>query len=146
MIPSSVNEQLLALVSFTVEHALASIEQGAPLIPFLISEKDGERLLGRFFTGRLEDSVEELVRNAQATISSVDRLALAFDGYVTSDGLKAEAIVVRATESSEGLSHNFGQRYTRSARDLRTVRLGELMFLGSERTSELAPRGTATQD
>ncbi|MBB2924081.1 DUF3806 domain-containing protein [Cellulomonas cellasea] len=99
-----------ALASFALAHAVHSIvPEGGPLVPFcLLEEADGERSLHRF-VGELRESVERARDHARA--SGAVRAAVAWDGYLTADGTRTDALFVEASDTGRS-SVLRAQRYS----------------------------------
>lgn len=90
-------DDLHELAFVAMEHALSSIEHGGPLIPFTLTEGAEGRKLARFAGGKLEVMVV-MARQALAQDASPSRAVLAWDGYLTSDGKRVDALFVEAYE------------------------------------------------
>ncbi|WP_258724138.1 DUF3806 domain-containing protein [Cellulomonas sp. NS3] len=99
-----------ALASFALAHAVRSIvPEGGPLIPFcLVEDADGARALHRF-VGELGESVERAREHVRA--SGAVRAAVAWDGYLTADGTREDALFVEASEAGRS-SVVLAQRYS----------------------------------
>ncbi|MFS0700720.1 DUF3806 domain-containing protein [Cellulomonas sp. 179-A 4D5 NHS] len=87
-----------ALASFALAHAVHSIvPEGGPLVPFcLLEDADGGRSLHRF-VGELGESVERARDHVRA--SGAVRAAVAWDGYLTADGSRTDALFVEASDA-----------------------------------------------
>lgn len=118
-----------------IDHGFDSIEgDGCPLVPFTMAvDSSGKRLLSRFATDRLEDGLEK----AKSSIKDSDSLsmyAIAWDGFVTIEGRKWDAILVEAGEASEDSGVLFAQRYIlgpkRLFRGRRCERVGNPALIG----------------
>jgi hypothetical protein len=106
------SDYMVELIFTALEHGLDSIDDGAgPLVPFIVTDKEGEVELRRFVTARLEQSVKEARRAAREAVKG-GRIALAaWDGFITTEGRRTDAIFVAAADSSEGPTHTFCVRY-----------------------------------
>jgi hypothetical protein len=83
---------------------------GATLIPFAITETDSRRHLNRFIAETFEQGLENGRRELAA--SSPDRAALAWDGFVTLDTGRTDAIFIEAQDRAHGAtSYVFAGRY-----------------------------------
>jgi hypothetical protein len=128
------SEALATLAFMALDHAVAStIPLGGDLIPFAVVERSGERSLHRFVSDRLEESHRQsrvFVRGAEG----VERAAIAWEGFVTHEGVRQAALLVEAYESGAPTSLLFAQRYT-TARRLRMKRmvLGNPALVDAER-------------
>jgi hypothetical protein len=110
---------------------LEGIHGGDPLIPLSIDETRGERRLARFALDTLEDSVAAAFDHAHSRLGTSDRVAVAYDGFLTADSKRREAVLVRAAESTDLVSHIFAQRYDRQA-NRGARRSGNVAYLGHE--------------
>ncbi|MBB3657034.1 hypothetical protein FHX15_002262 [Rhizobium sp. BK650] len=114
---------------FAIDHGFASVEDGGgPLIPFtVLVDTAGQRKLTRFAMGKLEDGVQA-AKNSVASTGAVAMYAIAWDGFITLEGRKWDAICVEAGEAQAELGVLFCQRYTTAKKGLlrrtRSVRVG----------------------
>lgn len=111
------SDAYLSLVEDTMNHALDSISEGGPLVPFVMYEFKGERQIQRFMAQGgpeewdLEASVEK-AREFLGTLSGkADSAALAVDGRINIDDEMVDAILVQAFETGMGSSYYFAQAY-----------------------------------
>ena len=117
-------DPLLDLAFVALDHAIDSVEaSGGPLIPFVLA-RSGDRLsLQRFVTDRLEDGVEAVEQHLEALAAGadgertdgglggeVDGACGAWDGYLTVEGRRADAVFARAVDRT-GAEVVLGQRY-----------------------------------
>ena len=111
--PLEMSQQFADLVFLALDHGVASVrDSGGPLIPFVIVEQDGNRVLHRFAAERLEEG-EQRAREAIASFPpSVTAYALAYDGFITIHGTKSDAILVEASERIRPTGVRMAQRYT----------------------------------
>ena len=128
------SSDLIDLALFAIDHATNSVvPEGGPLIPFAILEKEGGRSLHRFQAERLEEMVaagRAFVRGQE----DLDRVAFAWDGYFTLDGVRSDALFVEASEASAESSLIFVQRYeTRGLFRKRAHTVGEPLQAGTGR-------------
>lgn len=96
-----------------IDHGFGSIEDGAgPLIPFAMTVSlNGERKLNRFLTENLEDGLEQARNHVDENRDEVVMYAIAWDGYVTLDHERTDAILVEAGERQDPSGVIFCQRY-----------------------------------
>lgn len=96
-----------------IDHGYGSIEDGAgPLIPFVMTvDTKGEKALHRFVTDRLEDGVAQARAHVDRNIDGLLMYAIAWDGYVTLDGARTDAIFVEAGDREQPIGVLFCQRY-----------------------------------
>lgn len=105
------NEALADLAMLGLEHGVSSVEEGGPLVPFVLEENAKGRNLKRFAAEMLEDSVAQARTYAASRRGKADRVAVAWDGYITLEGAKSDAIFVQAFEAGDPVSFLFVQRY-----------------------------------
>jgi hypothetical protein len=108
----STTDLLFAALDYAMENA-ALAPQG--FVPFALLQRSDTRGLSRFVSdGDLTDSVRA-GRAALATVpAGTTAVALAWDGYLTMDGNRSEAVFVEAHELGMPKSVLLGQRYARS--------------------------------
>lgn len=123
------SEDLMDLVFTALDHAVDSIEGGGPLIPFLLVESDdGERRIHRF-PGDLEEGQHQ-ARETARSVSGHARAAVAWDGYLTLDDVRTDALFVEASEAGDAESVLIGQRYEMAGRIRKKIQpLGNPGFL-----------------
>jgi hypothetical protein len=109
------SESLMGLAFFALEHAVESVvASGGPLVPFAVIETGGNRSLSRF-VGDLEAGQAQ-AREAVKTAEGADRAAVAWDGYLTHEGERTDAVFVEASETGDPESVVLAQRYVSSGR------------------------------
>lgn len=87
------SEALLELIFQALDHGIASIERGGPLIPFvLVDGGDGDRSLKRFMADELE-AAQAAAREHLHGLPGAVRVALAYDGFLTVDGARSDAVI-----------------------------------------------------
>jgi len=92
-------------------------------LAYVVVEQDGKRELLRFATERLEEGLQRAREAVAALPQSATAYALAYDGYITLQGAKFDAILVEASERGRPAGVRMAQRYTRKKflRSFRTV-------------------------
>ena len=107
------SEKFADLVFLALDHGVESVrDSGGPLIPFVIIEQGDKRGIQRFVTDRLEEGPERAREAIVASPPSVTAYALAYDGYITIEGTKYDAILVEASERGRPAGVLMAQRYT----------------------------------
>lgn len=106
------SQRFADLVFLALDHGVDSVRaSGGPLTPFIAYEQEGKRELHRFAAERLEDA-QQLAREAVAALPpSVYAYALAYDGFITVQGTKFDAILVEASERGRPAGVCMAQRY-----------------------------------
>lgn len=91
-------KKLEELLFTVIDHAVDSIKSsGGPLIPFSITEDHaGERTLARYAAERLEEGVVLGQNSIKESKDRISRYAMAWDGRVTFEGRKWDAVIVEA--------------------------------------------------
>jgi hypothetical protein len=123
------SEELTNLAFFALDHAVESVRDGCPLIPFLLTEGEAGRDLKRFVGETLEASLQQARAHAR-TASDVTRVAIAYDGYVTVDGERSDAVFVEAQDRCETAGITLAQRYRPGGRFKKFATLGNPGFMG----------------
>ena len=107
------SQQFADLVFFALDHGVESVrDSGGPLIPFLVLEQDGKRDLHRFAASRLEEGERQAREAIMASPAAVTAYALAYDGFITVQGVRTDAILVEASERGRPAGVRMAQRYT----------------------------------
>jgi hypothetical protein len=107
------SEKFADLVFLALDHGVDSVRaSGGPLTPFIVVEQDGKRELHRFATERLEEGQQRAREAVAALPPSATAYALAYDGYITVQGTKFDAILVEASERGRPAGVRMAQRYT----------------------------------
>jgi hypothetical protein len=112
-----------------IDHGFASVEDGgSPFVPFaVLVDTAGQKTLNRFAMDKLEDGVQA-AKNSVASTGTVAMYAIAWDGFITLEGRKWDAICVEAGEAQAEFGVLFSQRYTTAKKGLlrrtRSVRVG----------------------
>ncbi len=98
-----------------LDHAVASISDGGgPLISFSITENlAGEKKLARYVTENLEEGEAQGKKRIEEEKKEIVRYAIAWDGFVTIEGKKWDAIIVEAGDKSGETGIMLCQRYTK---------------------------------
>jgi hypothetical protein len=113
------SDQLVDFALFALDHAMESVvASGGPLVPFALVHADGANSIARF-PGDLEAGQElarDLVRHSQG-----ERAAVAWDGYLTVDDARTDAVFVEAFERGDDESLMMAQRYAVTGRFRKSV-------------------------
>ncbi len=121
---------LMDLIFFTLDHGTESVRSGGPLVPFLVVEEEGKRSIRRYAANRLEQGVAQAKEEASKLAPAAERYAIAYDGYLTTESVKHDAIFVEAAERGESRGVRFAQRYVprRISKEFNIV--GNVAYLG----------------
>ena len=123
------SQGLMEFALFALDHATESVvPSGGPLVPFSLVDVGGERKLTRF-AGDLEQG-QASAREAIRTSVGLRMAAIAWDGYLTVEGNRSDAVFVEASEADNSESVILAQRYSASARigNAAMVGRGEPLF------------------
>ena len=118
------SDQLTDLAFAALDHGIESVRDGGPLIPFVMTEGADGRSLRRFAAVSLEQALGEAVVYVRARRDETGtRHALAYDGYLTVDGSRSDAIYVEAVEPGGTEVMVLAQRYRpkRALRKFETI-------------------------
>ncbi len=121
---------LVDLVETAAAHGLGALERGEQLVPFLLTEGPRGRAVLQDSDARPEDCLALARWHAATCGPEVERLAVAFDGWLTVDGVRGDAVYVEAAEAS-GTTFRFAIRYAPRRRFRPARRLGALELLGT---------------
>lgn len=108
------SESMMNAALFALDYAMESVvASGGPLVPFAMITNNGDTALTRF-PGDLEQGqadARSLVRTSAASIAAV-----AWDGFVTMDGQRTDAVFAEAFEVGDPQSVVLAQRYSVTGR------------------------------
>jgi hypothetical protein len=122
------SEELMDLAFFALDHGIDSVHAGGQLIAFAVIETDRGRELARFATERLEEG-PAAARKRVANTEDAIRAAVVYDGYLTIEGDRTDAVFVEAYERGAPTTLVFAQRY-RTAPRFETI--GNAAFVDEE--------------
>ncbi len=96
-----------------LDHGFESIKDGSgPLVPFTMTvSSDGQRAIKRYFSGNLEEDAKRAQASITAGMPDVAMYAIVWDGYVTIEGQRTDAILVEAGQASDPRGVQVCQRY-----------------------------------
>ena len=127
-------QKLIDLIFLGLDHGIDSIRSGGSLIPFIITEnKEGSGgEIRRFFTETVEGGEQKAEKYLKILDPTPDYAIVACGGYVTIDGEKKDAIMVKGFDKTQEEGYILVQRYRPRAflRSLKTI--GNAAFMGSE--------------
>lgn len=127
------DKKLVDLMFFGLDHGIESVKASGkgPLIPFIITESNGEKKLIRLVTERLEDGLNEGIKSLKVDETS-DYGIIVYDGFLTDEGQKYDAIIVKGFDRKDNIGYLIGQRYQlkKFLTPFKTV--GNPAFLGNE--------------
>ena len=106
------SDGLADLAFAALDHAVGSVQGGDPLIPFVMADGPEGRTLRRFAAVTLEQGLGEAVVHVRSRRDEGGtRHALAYDGYLTVDGVRSDAVYVEAVEPGSVEVMVLAQRY-----------------------------------
>jgi hypothetical protein len=105
------DRRLIDLVFHGLEEGIKVKKTGKGLlVPFVITEKHGERNRKQFDGVRTDIGVEKGMDYLSK--SDINFGVIVFDGYLTIGGKRDEAVIVRGYDSAERIGYSIGQRYS----------------------------------
>jgi hypothetical protein len=124
------SEELIELALMAIDHGVESVKDGGgPLVPFAITETPAGRELARFAAETLEEGQEQARRHVREAADAV-RAAIAYDGFVTLEEERSDAILVEAQERGQPACVILAQRYRPAGRLRKFATLGNPAVLG----------------
>lgn len=104
---------LVEMALMAMSHAFRNIEEGSgPLMPFVITDSDSEgRAIYRFEANSLGHALDSAQIWLEGADDEVSRYAFAWDGYITLDDEKWDALFVEAGDRSLPHGMLLCQRY-----------------------------------
>ncbi|MBI2546735.1 hypothetical protein HYV81_06165 [Candidatus Woesearchaeota archaeon] len=122
------NKELNDLVFLALDHGIDSVRDGGNLVPFTLAKTKGKPELIRVMVENLQDSetaTKEIVFERKPKM-----YAIAYDGYITIDEKKYDAIIVEAGEKGKHKALKFCQRYIPKKLLRKFGTVGNAMYLG----------------
>jgi len=106
------DKKLVDLMLFALDHGVAHIriKGKGPLVPFVVTEVNGEKEVTRFFTAHLEDGLSEAIRYLKDEQKS-HYAVLVYDGSLPMNGHNFHAVIVRGYDRTDTVGYALGQRY-----------------------------------
>ncbi|MFN5984093.1 MAG: hypothetical protein ACK46Y_15340 [Fluviicola sp.] len=106
------SEKLMELIFKGLDHGIYSIKDGdGPLIPFVITQTNGEIEMKRFMAETIEESVSQAKKYLKELSEKPELAIMAYDGMLTIEGIKYDAIMVDGYEINDSKGYCFAQRY-----------------------------------
>jgi len=128
------------LLNKALDHAFYSLQGSDSLIPFIICLKQhGEITLERYAAETLEESVFQAKLALRHLPSDVVAYALAYDGYLSNNGIKHNAVLVEVAHKDAPTAVEYGQLYTPSHHGEKPVEIGNVQTLGFPSSAFTAP-------
>jgi hypothetical protein len=117
---------------FALDHGIANIKiKGkGPLVPFVVTEINGEKEVTRFFTNHHKDGLGEAIRHLKGEQRS-HFAVLAYDGLLPIDNQKFNAVIVRGYARADTVGYTLAQRYVPSGFFSFFKLAGDKVFLGN---------------
>lgn len=129
-----VERKLNAITFLAIDHGMGSVSDGCcPMTAFAITEdEEGKRTLDRFITERIEQGVERAKQFVDEKRGTIERYAFAWDGFVTIEGRKWDAILVEAGDRFQDNGYLMCQRYDRKGLiRKKNVPVGNVALIGT---------------
>lgn len=116
------SDEHLQLAGFALAHALGSIDGGGTLCTLAVVDREGNYQLVRYEADSIPDSIVAARRDLPTRLGSAGLAALVYDGYVTMDRERHDALIVDLIAPGGKIVGSLQQRY-------RPGRFGFAMFL-----------------
>jgi hypothetical protein len=124
------SEQLVELVFAAFDQGMKSIQEGEPLVPFVITQDASDATLNRFGGGSHEEALDDARDFVTGQPVAIRRFALTFDAYITIDGEQFDALIVHAGERGSDQGVVFAQRYEPATKNKTVSSIGGPAYLG----------------
>lgn len=109
------SKELVELAFMALDHAIDSVvSSGTDLVPFVIREQAGQRSLQRYLVGNQLEAGVAAARQSVKEEPLPDRVAVAWDGYMTTSEGRQEAVFVESYEHGTPAGFIMAQRYQRA--------------------------------
>ena len=106
------DKKLVDLMLFALDHGVANIriKGKGPLVPFVVTEANGEKEVTRFFTAHIEDGLSEAIRYVKGEKKS-HYAVLVYDDFLPLDGQNFNAVIARGYDRTDTVGYTLGQRF-----------------------------------
>jgi hypothetical protein len=119
MSQSTDRPDLLPLVFAAVDHAIDSLaDAGGPLTPFVLVAEGDSVTLHRFVAETLEGGRDRALAFMAQANGATTMVAMAYDGYLTCDGERADAVFDAVQRTGTTTSDLSAQRYAEHDRTI----------------------------
>ena len=126
------DKKLLDLMLFGLEHGIEHIriKGKGPLVPFIVTEINGEKEVTRFFANHLKDGLGEAIRYLKDERKS-HFAVLVYDELLPLNEKKFNAVIVRGYDRTDTVGYTLAQRYVPSGFFSFFKLAGNKVFLGN---------------
>ncbi|MEY2515687.1 MAG: hypothetical protein QOJ89_3045 [bacterium] len=112
MTTSTDRPEMMDLMFAALDHAVGSIAHaGGPMTPFVLCAAGDTTELHRFVAVTVEEGLERAREFIKHVGPEITQVALAYDGYVTVDDVRTDAVLVDVQATGTSTSDVFAQRY-----------------------------------
>ena len=120
---------LMRLTGYALAHGLSVVREGTTLIPTVVIETREGRAVNRFEAEDLDTAVVLARGNVDSLANAVPRSVLVFDGYVTVDGNRSDALVAECRARGRDQIAVLAVRYRPPSEDEAFAVTGRLVVL-----------------
>jgi hypothetical protein len=125
------DEALMELIFLGLDHGVEAIQEiSGPLVPFVLTEDKRGRVLRHFTGDELENALEQAYDFVRQGGSDFDRMVVVYDGYLTVEGHRTDAIYALGYVPGMSETFLFAQRYSAGAPGQIFSTLGNAAYLG----------------
>lgn len=131
------SKELMNHVVFALNHSMDLKKDGVdPMMPFAIVVNGDDRLI-KVFAG---DTLEYADNRYEKTITDEkpDFVVYASDTYLTTDGIKYDAVLFKAYDKNDSEIYLIGQKYRPKTDHVQFEQIGNPGFLGTETNKYLS--------
>lgn len=124
---------------FGLNHGIESlkIKGKGPIVPFLVTEANGEQEILKLFTEDPDAGLGEGIRLIRADEKS-DFVVIIYDGYLPSGEKKINAIIAKGYDRNDVVGYAYAQRYSPKKFFSWLKLMGDRAYLGN--TEQLLPK------
>jgi hypothetical protein len=142
MTTSADRPELMDLMFAALDHAVGSIaDAGGPMTPFVLCAEGDRAELHRFVAETVEEGLERAREFIKHVGPEITQVALAYDGYITVDDVRTDAVLVDVQAAGTPTSDVFAQRY--EVVDGTLSEIGNAKHVAIEQPSLFGEAGTA---
>jgi hypothetical protein len=125
------SKELIDHLIFALNHSMDLKRDGVdPMIPFAVVIKGNDKSL-KAFAGETPDYADKMFEKTIRE-EKPDYIVYASDSYLTTDGVKYDAVLFRAYDKNDSEIYLVGQKFKPKTSDTEFEQIGNPGFLGTE--------------
>ncbi len=126
----TISKDVEDLVIEAIGIALTDLSASGQLLPFVVSVANGEKTLHRCVADTFEEAEQKARNHAGVQRQAAEYVVLIFDGVVSEDSTRHEAVIAEPFEGTKAPGYRFAQLYKRSRLRKRVHPIDDIYEMG----------------